>query len=135
MAVTAVLGAYVELNSPATRKNILTLRKYAGDDELAEKLASITEQLSVLQILERYPGLNLPFAVVPCDADTDAHPPILDLIDAIGGSHQGKYRLFGRGLRRRPSGRCNELPQTFAAGDDGTAYDQEISCVVPPPSR
>ncbi|KAI1625611.1 cytochrome P450 [Exophiala viscosa] len=63
MAVTAVLGAYVELNSPATRKNILTLRKYAGDDELAEKLASITEQLSVLQILERYTGLNLPFSV------------------------------------------------------------------------
>lgn len=63
MAVTAVLGAYVELSSPATRKNILTLRKYAGDDELAEKLASVTEQLSVLQILERHPGLNLPFSV------------------------------------------------------------------------
>jgi cytochrome P450/NADPH-cytochrome P450 reductase len=63
IAVTAVLGAYVELSSPATRKNISTLRKYAKDEELSEKLASISGPVSILAIIEKHPGIELPFSV------------------------------------------------------------------------
>jgi cytochrome P450/NADPH-cytochrome P450 reductase len=63
MAVSAVLAAYVELNGPATRRNIATLRKYARDQSLSEEIATLTEPLSVLEILERYPGIEAPFAV------------------------------------------------------------------------
>ncbi|KIX00596.1 uncharacterized protein Z518_09661 [Rhinocladiella mackenziei CBS 650.93] len=63
IAVTAVLGAYVELSSPASRKNMATLAKYAKDESLAEKLISSAEPLSILEILEQNPGIELPFAV------------------------------------------------------------------------
>ncbi|KIW15094.1 hypothetical protein PV08_07881 [Exophiala spinifera] len=65
MPVTAVLGAYVELSSVATRKNIATLVRYAGADEkpLAEELSATTGQLSVLEILEKHPSLNVSFPV------------------------------------------------------------------------
>ncbi|KAK6378889.1 hypothetical protein LTS17_006592 [Exophiala oligosperma] len=65
MPVTAVLGAYVELNSVATRKNVTTLVKYTGasDENLAEELAATTGQLSVLEILEKHPTLKVSFPV------------------------------------------------------------------------
>ncbi|KAK7899657.1 hypothetical protein LTR67_003402 [Exophiala xenobiotica] len=63
MPVSAVLGAYVELSSPATRKNFITLAKYANDDKLGEELTSTTDQLSILEILEMYPSLDIPFPV------------------------------------------------------------------------
>ncbi|KIW27725.1 uncharacterized protein PV07_07435 [Cladophialophora immunda] len=63
IAVTAVLGAYVELSNPASRKHIATLGKYTKDESVRKEVAGITEPLSVLEILEKYPGIELPFAV------------------------------------------------------------------------
>lgn len=63
IAVTAVLGAYVDLSSLATRKNMSTLAKYAKDEALGEKLTSINGTASILAILENNPDIELPFAV------------------------------------------------------------------------
>jgi cytochrome P450/NADPH-cytochrome P450 reductase len=62
--VTAILGAYVELSNPATKKNLATIVKYAD----AEKIdfthgPSSSVPLSVLDILERHPKIPLPFTV------------------------------------------------------------------------
>jgi cytochrome P450 / NADPH-cytochrome P450 reductase len=65
LGVTAVLGAYVELSNTATKKNITTIAKYAE----AEKIDFVPESpspnapMSVLDILERHPKINIPFAV------------------------------------------------------------------------
>ncbi|EXJ56269.1 uncharacterized protein A1O5_12725 [Cladophialophora psammophila CBS 110553] len=63
IAISAVLGAYVELNNPASRKHIATLGKYTKDDSVRKEVTAITEPLSVLEILEKYPSIELPFAV------------------------------------------------------------------------
>lgn len=63
IAVTAVLAAYVELSTPASRKNITTLSKYTKEESLGEKLASMTETQSILDILENHPSIELPFEV------------------------------------------------------------------------
>lgn len=68
IAVTAVLGAYVELSNPASRKNIATLAKYAkeNDSSLETQLLANTdntEALSILELLELHPTIDLPFAV------------------------------------------------------------------------
>ena len=55
LSVSSVLGAYVELNSPATRKNLALLSKFAGKE--------ITDSGSIISILERYPDIRLPFPV------------------------------------------------------------------------
>lgn len=62
--VTAILGAYVELSNPATKKNIATLAKYADAEKIdfAPESASNTS-MSVLDILEGHPEIQLPFAV------------------------------------------------------------------------
>ena len=62
--VTAILGAYVELSNPATKKNIATIAKYAE----AEKIEFVPESasntaMSVLDILEQHPKIQLPFGV------------------------------------------------------------------------
>lgn len=63
MAVANVLGAYVELNAPASRKNMATLAKYSKSDLTSEKLGASTRTRSVLDILEQHHDLDLPFAV------------------------------------------------------------------------
>ena len=64
LSVTAILGAYVELNNPATKKNFATIAKYAE----AEKIDFVSESasntaMSVLDILEQNPKIQLPFGV------------------------------------------------------------------------
>ncbi|KAK3338569.1 putative bifunctional P-450:NADPH-P450 reductase [Neurospora tetraspora] len=67
-----VLGAYVELSQPATKKNILalaeaaddaetkaTLRQLAGPD-YTEKITS--RRVSILDLLEQFPAIPLPFS-------------------------------------------------------------------------
>ncbi|KAK3485770.1 putative bifunctional P-450:NADPH-P450 reductase [Neurospora hispaniola] len=67
-----VLGAYVELSQPATKKNILalaeaadnaetkaTLRQLAGP-EYTEKITS--RRVSILDLLEQFPSIPLPFS-------------------------------------------------------------------------
>lgn len=67
-----VLGAYVELGQPATKRGVLALveatkddatkaalQRLAGDDYLAEVNA---KRVSVLDLLEQYPAIELPFA-------------------------------------------------------------------------
>lgn len=64
--ITAILGAYVELSNPATKKNIATLAKYAELEKIdfaPDSASSATTPISVLDILERHPQIPLPFAV------------------------------------------------------------------------
>ncbi|KIW76336.1 hypothetical protein Z517_11082 [Fonsecaea pedrosoi CBS 271.37] len=63
IAITGVLAAYVELSNPASRKHIATLGKYTKDESVRKEVLGITEPLSVLEILEKYPSIELPFAL------------------------------------------------------------------------
>ena len=65
LAVTAVLGAYVELTNPATKKNIATIAQYADADNIdfVPETPSPIAPKSVLDILEKHPKIQLPFAV------------------------------------------------------------------------
>lgn len=62
LSVTVVLGAYVELNSPATKKNLATLATYITDEAQKNTLAKLAS-LSILEILEKFPQIKLPFSV------------------------------------------------------------------------
>ncbi|CAK7273929.1 hypothetical protein SEPCBS119000_005910 [Sporothrix epigloea] len=67
----SVLGAYVELGQPATKRNILAiaeaadendraaLRRLAGDDFSTEISAN---RVSILDLLDRFPAVDLPFS-------------------------------------------------------------------------
>ncbi|KAL2869660.1 bifunctional cytochrome P450/NADPH--P450 reductase [Aspergillus lucknowensis] len=70
VAANDILGTYVELSQPATRKDIrvladactdadakTTLRRYASETYTEE---IVTKGISVLDILERYPAIDLP---------------------------------------------------------------------------
>ncbi|KAK3398875.1 putative bifunctional P-450:NADPH-P450 reductase [Sordaria brevicollis] len=68
-----VLGAYVELSQPATRKNILALAESATDDPAIQshlrQLAGpdytqeiTSRRVSILDLLETYPSIPLPFS-------------------------------------------------------------------------
>jgi cytochrome P450/NADPH-cytochrome P450 reductase len=71
--VDDVLGAYVELAQPATRRGVLSLVEAASDDPTREQLAALAEadaytsqisarRVSILDLLERFPSVDLPFA-------------------------------------------------------------------------
>jgi cytochrome P450 / NADPH-cytochrome P450 reductase len=62
LTVSAVLSLYVELNSPATRKNLTTLSTYASD-ELKYTISQLSGPSSVIDILEFQPKIALPFSV------------------------------------------------------------------------
>lgn len=72
MSATDVLGAYVELSQPATKKNVQALIKAAKDDTTVSALKKLTgdnfqeevtsKRLSVLDLLESFPSIGLPFA-------------------------------------------------------------------------
>ncbi|KAK1775755.1 cytochrome P450 [Copromyces sp. CBS 386.78] len=67
-----VLGAYVELSQPATKKNILALAEAADDSEIKATLRSLagpeytekitSRRVSILDLLEQYPSIPLPFS-------------------------------------------------------------------------
>lgn len=69
--VADVLGAYVELAQPATKRSILALAGLAKDPGTAAKLALLAgddydaeigaKRVSVLDLLERFPTADLPF--------------------------------------------------------------------------
>ena len=67
LSVTAVLGAYVELNSPPSRKNLATIAQYAIEGTFTHQhpdlSPSATHAPSVLEVLEANPKLQLPFSV------------------------------------------------------------------------
>lgn len=66
LPVTAVLGAYVELSGPATRKNLATVAQYAPDDSTKDNFLgaqSPLPTLSVLEVLEAHPKITMPFSV------------------------------------------------------------------------
>ncbi|KAJ0160697.1 putative bifunctional reductase [Colletotrichum tanaceti] len=64
-----VLGAYVELAQPATKRNVLFLREAANDAEAIEKLEKLAgeeyheeitqKRMTVLGLLERFPSIEL----------------------------------------------------------------------------
>ncbi|CAJ0538636.1 Ff.00g066510.m01.CDS01 [Fusarium sp. VM40] len=65
-----VFGSYVELSQPATKRNLLLIAEAASDVETKAALTSLSEEdyieaisdkrVSVLEILERYPSIELP---------------------------------------------------------------------------
>jgi cytochrome P450 / NADPH-cytochrome P450 reductase len=66
MSVTAVLGAYVELSGPASRKSLAAIAQYASDDKVRESLLgadSLLPSVSMLDVLEAHPDIALPFSV------------------------------------------------------------------------
>ena len=65
LPIMAVLGAYVELGGPASRKNLATIAQYADDATKAKfrGVQSPLPSLSVLEVLEAYPNIPLPFSV------------------------------------------------------------------------
>jgi cytochrome P450/NADPH-cytochrome P450 reductase len=72
--VTDVLGAYVELAQPATKRGILSLAEAAKEPGARERLAELgsdpdayardvsAKRVSVLDLLERFPSVDLPFS-------------------------------------------------------------------------
>ncbi|TEA18110.1 Bifunctional cytochrome P450/NADPH--P450 reductase [Colletotrichum sidae] len=68
-----LLSSYVELSQPVTKRNLVTLAEYAKDEEtkaLLNRLAGdayaeevSTKRVSVLDILERHPTVDLPIGV------------------------------------------------------------------------
>jgi cytochrome P450 / NADPH-cytochrome P450 reductase len=61
LPVTAVLDSYVELGTPASRKNIATISRYAEQQKIKLKVPATA--ISVLEILEEHPALELPLGV------------------------------------------------------------------------
>ncbi|KAK5072164.1 hypothetical protein LTR64_004057 [Lithohypha guttulata] len=62
MSVSLVLASYVELNMPATKKNLRTIASYMGDKADTIDLTAL-DQHSPLDILEAHPDLDIPFSV------------------------------------------------------------------------
>ena len=66
LSVTAVLGAYIELTGPASRKSLAAIAQYASDDRVKENLMGAQSPLpsvSMLEVLEAHPKIALPFSV------------------------------------------------------------------------
>lgn len=72
--VADVLGAYVELAQPATKRGILSLAEAAKDSSTRDELTALAadndtynasisaKRVSVLDLLERFPSVSLPFS-------------------------------------------------------------------------
>jgi cytochrome P450/NADPH-cytochrome P450 reductase len=72
--VNDVLGAYVELAQPATKRGILSLVEAAKDETTREQLTKLStdadtyaaeisaKRVSILDLLERFPTVDLPFS-------------------------------------------------------------------------
>ncbi|KAF1840671.1 NADPH-cytochrome P450 reductase-like protein [Cucurbitaria berberidis CBS 394.84] len=68
-----VLGAYVELAQPASKRNLLALLEATSDDGTKKELARLgdeafteeitTKRVSILDLLERFPSVQLPLGV------------------------------------------------------------------------
>ena len=67
LSLTAILGAYVELGAPASRKNLATIEHYAQGSSLKHTQSGASSQpahpQSILEILEQNPEVKLPFSV------------------------------------------------------------------------
>ena len=64
LSVANVLSAYLELNSPASRKNLAVLAHYSKEGTFNEPLTpGPNSVLSVLELLEQHPDIKLPFPV------------------------------------------------------------------------
>ena len=66
ISVTAVLGAYVELSGPASRKSLAAIAQYASDDKTRDHFLgaqSPAPGVSMLEILEAHPSIAVPFSV------------------------------------------------------------------------
>ena len=71
LRIREVLGSYVEISQPATRRNIKTLMHHTSDSATRMSLKSIggnyfssyitAKNTSVLDLLETYPAIGLPF--------------------------------------------------------------------------
>ncbi|KAF2272549.1 bifunctional P-450/NADPH-P450 reductase [Westerdykella ornata] len=70
VSATDVLGAYVELAQPASKRNVLALLETTPDSETREELERLSDvdfaaeitakRVSVLDLLERFPSVQLP---------------------------------------------------------------------------
>ncbi|CAO2657945.1 Nn.00g072050.m01.CDS01 [Neocucurbitaria sp. VM-36] len=72
LAANDILSSYVELTQPATKRNLLNLAAVANDEKTSTTLKQLAEndfaneitakRVSVLDLLERFPVINLPLA-------------------------------------------------------------------------
>ena len=65
LSVTIVLGTYVEMTAPATRKNIAAILQLTTDESIKSTIssyASATPTPSVLELLESNPSISIPFS-------------------------------------------------------------------------
>jgi len=65
LSVTIVIGAYVEMTAPATRKNIATILELTTDQTIKSAItnsASATPTPSVLELLELHQSIPIPFS-------------------------------------------------------------------------
>jgi cytochrome P450/NADPH-cytochrome P450 reductase len=73
ISATDVLGAYVELAQPASKRNILALADATRDESTSKELSRLADEaftneitakrVSVLDLLERFPSVQLPLGV------------------------------------------------------------------------
>lgn len=68
IAVSALLGQYAELQAAATRKDLSTISSFAPDKETADNIMMVgktagPKSRSIIDILEQYPNVSLPFDV------------------------------------------------------------------------
>ncbi|KAK2595921.1 hypothetical protein QQS21_006516 [Conoideocrella luteorostrata] len=71
LSAADVLGAYVELSQPATKRNMQTLADATQDRDIVEQLQKLAghdyvemvsaKRVSILDLLERFPAISLPF--------------------------------------------------------------------------
>ena len=65
--IPSLLSSYVELNLPATQKNVATLANYVDKETTRKELEELNptdiadKHISVFNLLERYPTCDLPF--------------------------------------------------------------------------
>ncbi|VUC20882.1 unnamed protein product [Clonostachys rosea] len=73
ISATDILGSYVELSQPATKRNINSLVEYTTEESTKTELKKLANEsfdaevtakrLSVLDILERFPDVDLPIGI------------------------------------------------------------------------
>jgi cytochrome P450 / NADPH-cytochrome P450 reductase len=65
LSVTLVLGAYVEMTAPATRKNIATILQFTSDESTKSDISLLAASIptpSILELLETHPSIAIPFS-------------------------------------------------------------------------
>ena len=135
IAITAVLGAYVELSNAASRKNIATLSRYAKDESTKTDLSPDSNGLSVLDLLEKHPSIDLPFAVYLSMLAPMRIRQYSISSSPLDDPTKADITYSGRRYRDVPPRRRHKLPKNTPTGLHGATHDQKIPQDLPPTPR